>query len=283
MKKRGMSLLLAVLLLLALVGCASSGTNGTVSAGTSSSASTQASASASVAASVSAETPSDLSGHSLSIYCGAGMTKPFQEIADQFKAATGCEMAITFANAAQIQTQINTAQEGDLFIAGSAEEVKPVEAAVTSSTPLVKHIPVIAVPAGNPKNITCLKDLAKDGVEVIIGDPTSTPIGKIAQKAFADAGIADSVTISANTTTAPAMATAIAAGSADAAIVWKENCDADGVEIVDTKDMDAYIKTVPAAALKFTADEEALSAFLTYLSGDEAHAIWQKYGYELAG
>lgn len=46
-----------------------------------------------------------LEGKSLNIYCGAGMTKPFQEIADAFKAETGCEMNITFANAAQIQTQ----------------------------------------------------------------------------------------------------------------------------------------------------------------------------------
>ena len=35
-----------------------------------------------------ADTP-DLTGHTLMIYCGAGMTKPFQEIADSFKAATG--------------------------------------------------------------------------------------------------------------------------------------------------------------------------------------------------
>ena len=33
------------------------------------------------------------------------MTKPFQEIADAFKAETGCEMNIAFANAAEIQTQ----------------------------------------------------------------------------------------------------------------------------------------------------------------------------------
>lgn len=46
-----------------------------------------------------------LEGKRLNIYCGAGMTKPFQEIADAFKAETGCEMNIAFANAAQIQTQ----------------------------------------------------------------------------------------------------------------------------------------------------------------------------------
>ncbi len=37
----------------------------------------------------------DLAGHTLSIYCGAGMTKPFSEITDAFKAETGCEMEVT--------------------------------------------------------------------------------------------------------------------------------------------------------------------------------------------
>ncbi len=89
-----------------------------------------------------------LDGKTLDIYCGAGMTDPFQEIADAFQAETGCTVNVTFANAAQIQTQITTTGQGDFFIAGSADELKPVEAFVESSTDLVKHIPVLAVPAG---------------------------------------------------------------------------------------------------------------------------------------
>ena len=70
---------------------------------------------------------------SLSIYCGAGMQQPFQEIADAFQGETGCEMNVTYANAAQIQTQIQESQEGDIFIAGSKEELKPVEEFLTTS------------------------------------------------------------------------------------------------------------------------------------------------------
>lgn len=43
-----------------------------------------------------------LDGRKLMIYCGAGMTEPFQEIADAFDAETGCEMQVTYANAGQI-------------------------------------------------------------------------------------------------------------------------------------------------------------------------------------
>lgn len=222
-----------------------------------------------------------LDGRKLMIYCGAGMTEPFQEIADAFAAETGCEMQVTYANAGQIQSQINTAQEGDLFIAGSGDDLKPVEDYVTDSVDLVKHIPVLAVQAGNPKNITGLADLANEGVELIIGDTEATPIGKIAQKALGDLGIFDKVSIVATTATAPQMPTALAAGEADASIVWKENCNVEGVEIVDTEDLAPYIKTIPAASLSCSADAEARTAFLDFLSTETAREIWMSYGYEI--
>ena len=144
----------------------------------------------------------DLTGHSLMIYCGAGMKKPFQEIADTFMKDTGCDVRVNFANAAQIQSQINTAQEGDLFIAGSAEEVKPVQDNVTASEDLVKHIPVLVVQTGNPKGITGLSDLTGEGIGVVFGDAEATPIGKISDKALEDLGITDQVDVLARAATA---------------------------------------------------------------------------------
>lgn len=227
------------------------------------------------------EQTADLEGHSLMIYCGAGMTDPFQEIADSFQKATNCEMKVTYANAGQIQSQISTSEEGDMFIAGSAEELKPVKDYVKESKDLVKHIPVLAVAEGNPEGITGLSDLTKEGVTFVMGDAESTPIGKIAKKALQAAGIYDSVNIAATTTTAPQLATVIQNNEADAAIVWKENSNADGVEIVDTSDLDKFIKTIPAAVLSCSADQEAVDAFNEYLDSDAAKKIWQKYGYEL--
>ena len=262
-----------------LAGCSSSGGSASASA---SAASGSASAS-SVSASSSASAAS-LEGSQLNIYCGAGMTDPFTEIAEAFEQQTGCKMNVTFANAAQIQTQIDTTQEGDFFIAGSAEELKPVEQYVAESENLVKHIPVIAVPSANPKGIAGLADLANADT-LLIGDPESTPIGKIAKKALTDAGVWEGLEAKGaitTTTTAPQIATALANGEGDAGIVWKENVKADGASIVDTPDLDNYVKVVPAALLTFAADEVAAAEFQDYLDTTEAQDIWKKYGYELA-
>jgi len=255
MKKRNFILALSMVLILALVGCGKTSSTSTTKA-------------------------ADLKGKSLHIYCGAGMTDPFKELADAFKAETGCEMNVTYGNAGQIQSQINTAKEGDIFIAGSADELQPVNTYVAKSKDLVKHIPVLAVASGNPKSIKGLADLTKSGVSLIIGDTEATPIGKIAKKALSDLSIYNKVKILATTTTAPQMPTAIAAGQADASIVWKENCNVKGVEIVKTTDLDKYVKTVPAATLKCTANQTAVDAFMSYLDTDAAKQIWAKYGYE---
>lgn len=267
-------------LVLALTGCASAAPS-SVSASTAESTATSAAASQAVSSqAVSVEAAQDLTGQNLMIYCGTGMQQPFEEIAAAFSEETGCEMNVTYANAAQLQTQITQSQEGAFFIAGSADEVKPVEEYVVSSTDLVKHIPVLAVAEGNPKGITGIADLAREDVTTVTGDAEATPIGKIAKKAFQDFGVTDQVTLAATTTTAPQLATVIALGEADAAIIWKENCNTEGVEICQTTDLDKYVKTVPAARLSFAADDPAADAFAEYLAGQEAAGIWAEYGYE---
>lgn len=276
--KKIFALLLAAMMLLSLAAC---GQTNDTPATEAPAPQTEAPTEAATEAPTEAEAAS-LEGHNLMIYCGAGMKQPFQEIANAFQEKTGCEMNVTFANAAQIQTQISEAQEGDFFIAGAAGELKPVADYVESSVNLVKHIPVLAVAAGNPKNITAIADLASEEIITVIGDAESTPIGKIAVQIFADAGITDQVNLAATTTTAPQLATLIGLGEADAAIIWKENCNVEGVEICDLDEMDAYIKVIPAARLNFGTNAEAAEAFLEYLNSEEAQAIWMSYGYELA-
>ena len=223
-----------------------------------------------------------MEGKKLFIYSGAGMKKPVAEIADAFQKETGAVVEVTYGNAAQIISQITASNEGDLFIAGDQGELTKIkEKYVAAEKPLVKHIPVIAVPKGNPKGIQGLAGFAKNGVNVVLGDNKATPIGKLADKALEDAGLLDQVNIKARSATAPEIINALSLGECDAAIVWRENAKAEGIEIVESSDMEKYIKVVPAATLKCAANGEVLEVFMTYLSTDAAKTIWQKNGYEI--
>lgn len=255
----------------ALTGCSSSNSNSGSDSSDSSSASSEP---------VGAAT-ADLSGKQLNIYCGAGMTEPFKEIAQKFQDETGCTMNVTYANAAQIQTQINQSQTGDLWIAGSSDEAQRVADATTSTTDLVKHIPVLAVPSDNPKKVQAIADLANVD-SMLIGEPDSVAIGKIAKKVLTDANLWDSMQSKiTTTTTAPQIAASLASDQADAGIVWKENV-VDGVITVADSEMQPYTKTIPAVELTYTQDQGTLDAFMDYLQGSEAQGIWTAHGYEIA-
>lgn len=229
-----------------------------------------------------AEAAQALSGQKLMVFSGAGLADPVQKIADTFKEETGCDVQLVFAATGQLISQIQTTEEGDVLIAGAKDELQNMkEDEITASVELVKHIPVVAVQKGNPNNVESLKELGKDGLKVLLADPETTPIGKIAIKAFEDAGIKDDIDIVANTTTAPMAITALAEQEADGAIVWKENAAANkNVEVLDLPEMEKYIKVVPAASLKYSTNEEARTAFVEYLSSDAAMEIWKSFGYE---
>ena len=57
---------------------------------------------------------------------------------------------------------------------------------------------------------------------------------------------------------------------------------ADGATILETSDLDSYVKVVPAALLTSVDNADAAKAFQDYLQTSEAQDIWKKYGYELA-
>lgn len=221
-----------------------------------------------------------LSGHTLNIYCGAGMTDAFTDIAALFKETTGCEMLVTYAHAGAIQTQIKTTESGDYFIAGSRTQLEPVSDYVDTATDLVKHTPVLAVPSDNPKEVSSLADLTKVD-SLIIGDTDATAIGKVAKQALTKAGLWEELESKITTAAAaPPIAVALAAHEGDAGITWKENALIDGVSVVDTTDMEPYIRTIPSARLTCAADAEACDAFDSFLMSAEVYEIWTKYGYE---
>ena len=131
---------------------------------------------------------------------------------------------------------------------------------------------------GNPKNISGVRDLGRSDLRVVLGDAKATPIGKIADKALADAGLAGKVNVVSRGVTAPSIFNALNVGECDAVIVWKENVSS-SMDIVADPAMDAYVKTIPAATLSVSTNPEGQKSLLDFLNSDEAKDIWEKYGY----
>ncbi len=289
-------LAVVLMVLFAICGCASSNETSanesdsqvSASAAESDSASQDASAAGESQDAASAEENDDTllyEGQSLLVYSGAGLRKPMDEIGIVFNEKYGAQIEYSYAGSAQNLSQIELVQEGDLYIPGAYSYIESAieKGFVDECCEVIYHIPVIAVPAGNPANITCLEDLANEGVEVVLGDERSAAIGKTAQKMLENKGILEAVeaNVVSKDATVNEVVVHITMGQADACIVWEDNvADIEEVEIVEIPEADNQIKIIPIGILEFTENRELAEVFYDFVLSDEGKAIFEKYGFK---
>lgn len=220
----------------------------------------------------------------LLVYSGAGLKSAMEEIKKTFEKDNDVVINYVYAGSAQLLSQIQTSGKGDVFIVGSQSAYKVInEKGMAEESHLVAHhTPVIAVPKGNPANITSLQDFTKDGVRVILGDPKSNAIGETANKIFAKNKIEgvdkNVVTL---TSTVNEILVALKAGNGDAAIITKDGASGnedvlDLIEIPEDQNIDQII---PICVLKNTTSHELAQKFVDFVASDDGKAIFEKHGF----
>jgi len=118
----------------------------------------------------------------LLVYCGAGLMKPMDELYPMFQEKHDCQVRMVYAGSGELFGMIATRQNGDVYIPGAEKYTKDALAkgmVVEKGTETIcYHVPVILTPKGNPGNITCLEDLAKEGLRLALADSKAAAIGK---------------------------------------------------------------------------------------------------------
>jgi len=225
-------------------------------------------------------------GRSLLVYSGAGLKKPVEEIGAAFQAQTGVKVTYTFGGTAQLNSQILLSRQGDVYLPGDIAELKPVrdKNLVAWEKNVVYHIPVLAVPRGNPAGIHKLTDLGRPGVKVALGDPRANPIGKLADQLLQKHGLLETVNknVVVRTPTANELVVYLSTKQVDAAIIWEENYAGvkDQLELIPIPEFKDYVKTVPAAVLGCSKEKELAQELAEFITSPPACQIWQKWGYK---
>jgi molybdate transport system substrate-binding protein len=222
---------------------------------------------------------------SLLVYSGAGMRKPMDELGVLFEQKYGIKVTYNYAGSGHLLNQMEFAQQGDIYIPGAMYDfsIAREKGFIDYNKFAAYHIPVIAVPKGNPANITCLDDLAKPGVRVALGDPEACAIGRLGNKILEKNDIKDAVED--NTIVSGATVNALVAyvsrGEVDAAITWEESVlfAPDETSIIEIPKKDNIIETIPVGTLVFSKNKEYARQFVDFITSDEGGAIFEKYGF----
>ena len=231
-------------------------------------------------------TTSSSTATALTVYCAAGLKQPVEAIAAKYRAEFGVEVQLQYGPTGALISNLRVAKRGDLFIAaddGSIADARKFEL-VREVLPLVRQHPVIAVRAGNPKNIRALADLLRDDVKLALTNPDAASISRVSKAALGDtwAKLAARATVMKPTVTE--IAADLSLGAVDAAILWDATVPQfKGLIAVEVPELKDRVENASAAVLAFCPQPAAALKFARYLAAPEqGGAVFQSHGFQLA-
>ncbi|WP_407911864.1 molybdate ABC transporter substrate-binding protein [Kitasatospora sp. NE20-6] len=261
----------ALLLTAGLTACGSSGDPAPAASAPAASAPAGASASAATGTVTGAVT----------VFAAASLKESFTALGKKFEAANpGVKVTFNFGGSSALAQSIVSGAPADVFAAASPATMKTVtDAKAAAGTPqvFVKNTLEIAVPEGNPKHITGLKDLT--GVKVALC-AKEVPCGAAAVKALQAAGVnLTPVTLEQDVKGA---LTKVELGEVDAALVYRTDVQADAAKIdgVEFPEAAKAVNDYPIAALAKAPNAAAAAAFVAYVESAEAAQALTAAGFQ---
>ena len=230
---------------------------------------------------------SPMANTKLSVLAAAGARPAIDEICAKFTAQYGIEVEVNYGGGGEVLSRMVLARNGDVYIApeqrfmDSALEKQAIDAGTIKS--LAYMIPVVAVSRGDPKQITCLSDLAKPGVRVAITRTDTTLLGKFAPEIFEKAGLSEAIGKNIVTTASDPnnLLTMLVMGSIDAGIIWNfyGTSASDKIDIIFLPpEQLTGIGQMQAAVSTYSNNKSALR-FIDFLSSPQGNEIFKNNGY----
>ena len=232
----------------------------------------------------------------LVVFAAASMTETLTEIKALYEAANpGVTLVYNFDSSGTLKTQIQEGAECDLFISAGQKQMNQLD---KNADPAVNTEGLDFVLEGSRINLLEnkvtlvgkvasfdeLAALLKDGQVLLCMGNSDVPVGQYTQKILAYYGLneeelakAGKITYGSNV---KEVTTQVKEASVDCGVIYATDAFSAGLTVTDeaTAEMCGQI-IYPAAVLSTSARQEAAQAFLNYLTGEEAGAVFASVGF----
>ena len=239
------------------------------------------------------------------VFAAASMTETLTQLKDTFEAANpGVTITYNFDSSGTLKTQIEEGADCDLFISAGQKQMNQLDieadAAVNTDgldfvdgatrIDLLENKVTLCVPEGSAKGIESFDALAealKAGDVLLAMGNSDVPVGQYIQKILAYYELSEEELANAGCitygTNVKEVTTQVSEGSVDCGVIYCTDAFSAGLTIVDyaTPEMCGQI-IYPAAVLKTAQNPDAAKAFLDYLTGPEATAVFENVGFSPA-
>jgi molybdate transport system substrate-binding protein len=222
----------------------------------------------------------------LTVFAASSLTGAFDQIGKDFEAAhPGTTVVFDYGSSTDLAAQIQSEGTADVFASasGTAMDTVASKPGVTGRTDFATNRLVVVTPQDDPASISSLQDLARPGVQVVLG-AEGVPVGDYAREVLQNAGISKQVlanVVSYEEDDASIVAK-ISAGEADAAIVYAS--DVSGPAGADLRSISIpeavnVVATYPIAVVTGSADATSARAFVAYVTGSAGQATLERFGF----
>jgi molybdate transport system substrate-binding protein len=226
-------------------------------------------------------TPDTVTG-TINVFAAASLTAAFKDEGTAFQTKhPNATVTLNFAGSASLVTSINNGAPADVFASADTPNMdKVVKAGNATSSPanFATNKLQIVVPAGNPKGIKGLSDLANPATVVILCAP-AVPCGNYANQALTKAAV--KVTPKSQEQDVNAVLSKVSLGEADAGIVYVTDIKSAGAKVqgVDIPDDQNVIAAYPMATVKGGANPKGGLAFIDFVLSTAGQVILANYGF----
>jgi molybdate transport system substrate-binding protein len=214
----------------------------------------------------------------LTVYAAASLGPAFEEIASAFEDAhPGVDVRPVVLDGSQVlATQIAEGAPADVFASADEATMARVETLVRAPGVFATNTLTIAVPPGNPAGITGLPDLADPAATVVLC-AVEVPCGAAARTLLERAGV--EVSAASSEQNVGAVVAKVAAGEADAGIVYRTDIARGGVEAVPAEGAADVVSRYAIGALRDARSPEAAESFVRFVQGESGQRILREHGF----
>jgi len=231
--------------------------------------------------------PAQAQTPTITVFAASSLTDTMKAVADAYQAKTGTKVTLSFGGSNTLAQQIDQGAGADIFMSADPQWMDFLAknnriAAATRHNLLGNRLVLIGGSGSKPITVAPKFDLAGalgDG-RLAMADPNAVPAGIYGKAALTSLGVWDSVSDKiASADNVRAAMQFVSRGEAPYGIVYETDSKVDsGVHIVAAFPENSYPPIVYPVALTETASLAAKD-FLTYVSGPDAKAIFEKAGF----
>ena len=238
----------------------------------------------------------------LIVFAAASMTETLTELGDLYMTENpNVSIIFNFDSSGTLKTQIQEGADCDIFISAGQKQMNQLDINASSEVntegldfvladtrfDILENKVALAVPEGNPAGIESYDDLVAgltDGSIMLAMGNADVPVGQYTQKILAyyelseeDLAAAGCITYGSNV---KEVTMQVSEATVDCGIIYQTDAYSAGLTVVDTATAEMCGQVIyPAAVLNISKNVEAAQAFLEYLTGDAADAVFEAVGF----